>query len=239
MPKTLLITGANRGIGFEMTRQAAINGNRVIACARNIKEASDLVALAKDHKAIRLISLDVTSENNMKQIADDVKCKIDILVCNAGVLNGYGGLEDDAHHSQAINAVLMTNIAGVFFTARSFLPHLVEKNDESEGQSGTNGKIAVISSIMGSQERAGGNAPIYRASKAAATNLARCLAIELAPRGIAVGAYHPGWVRTDMGGPSANVSPQESAAGLLSRFDQLSIANTGIYESYNGEKLPF
>jgi NAD(P)-dependent dehydrogenase (short-subunit alcohol dehydrogenase family) len=239
MSKTFLITGANRGIGLEMTRQAAMNGDQVLACARNIKEASNLVTLNKENESITLISLDVTAENSLKQIAADIKCKIDILVCKAGVLNGYGGLEDDAHHSQTIEAVLMTNIAGVFFTARSFLPHLVEKNDKSEGQSGTYGKIAVISSIMGSQERAGSNAPIYRASKAAATNLARCLAIELAPRGIAVGAYHPGWVRTDMGGPSATVSPQESAAGLLARFDKLNITNTGIYESYSGEKLPF
>ena len=239
MSKTFLITGANRGIGLEMTRQAAMNGDRVIACARNIKEASDLVALKKQNEAITLISLDVTAENSMKQIAADIKCKIDILVCNAGVLNGYGGLEDGAHHGQAIGEVLMTNIAGVFFTARSFLPHLVKKNSKSEKQSGTYGKIAVISSIMGSQKRAGSNAPIYRASKAAATNLARSLAIELAPRNIAVGAYHPGWVRTDMGGPSANVSPQESAAGLLTRFDKLSITSTGIYESYRGEKLPF
>lgn len=239
MSKTLLITGANRGIGLEMTRQAAMNGDKVLACVRNIKKASNLIALANENKTIKVINLDVTYEKNMKQIATDIKCKIDILVCNAGVLNGYGGLEDDAHHSQAIEAVLMTNIAGVFFTARSFLPHLIEKNDKSDGQSGTYGKIAVISSIMGSQERAGSSAPVYRASKAAATNLARCLAIELAPRGIAVGAYHPGWVRTDMGGPSAHVSPQESAAGLLSRFDQLNIINTGIYESYSGEKLPF
>ena len=239
MAKTLLITGANRGIGFEMTRQAAMNGNQVIACARNIVEASNLVALAKDHSAIKLISLDVTSENRMKKVAADVKCKIDILVCNAGVLNGYGGLEDEAHYSNAIETVLMTNIAGVFFTVRSFLPHLVEKNRKTETKSGTCSKIAVISSIMGSQERAGSNAPIYRASKAAATNLARSLAIELAPRSIAVGAYHPGWVRTDMGGPSANVSPQESASGLLARFDKLDITNTGIFESYSGEKLPF
>ena len=102
MSKTFLITGANRGIGLEMTRQAAMNGDRVIACARNMKEASDLVALKKQNEAITLISLDVTAENSMKQIAADIKCKIDILVCNAGVLNGYGGLEDDAHHSQAI-----------------------------------------------------------------------------------------------------------------------------------------
>ena len=239
MSKTLLITGANRGIGLELTRQAALNGDQVIACARNIKEASELVTLNKENEAITLISLDVTAENSMRQVAADIKCKIDILVCNAGVLNGYGGLEDNAHHSQAIGAVLMTNIAGVSFTARSFLPHLVKKNSRNEKQCGTHGKIAVISSIMGSQERAGSNAPIYRASKAAATNLARSLAIELAPRGIAVGAYHPGWVRTDMGGPSADVSPQESPAGLLTRFDKLNVTNTGIYESFSGEKLPF
>ncbi len=239
MSKTLLITGANRGIGFAMVRQAAMSGDQVIACARNIREASCLIALAKDHKEIKIISLDVTAEKSVKQIATNIKCKIDILVCNAGVLNGYGGLEDEAHHSQAIETVLMTNIAGVFFTARAFLPHLVKKNSKSGEQSGTNGKIAVISSVMGSQERAGSNAPIYRASKAAATNLARSLAIELAPRGIAVGAYHPGWVRTDMGGPEASVSPEDSAAGLLSRFDRLNIKNTGIYESYSGEKLPF
>ena len=239
MSKTLLITGANRGIGFEMARQAALSGDQVIACTRNIRTASGLVALAKDHREIQIISLDVTAEKSIKQIAANIKCKIDILVCNAGVLNGYGGLEDEAHDSQSIEAVLMTNIAGVFFTARSFLPHLIRRNSKSEGQSSTNGKIAVISSIMGSQERAGSNAPIYRASKAAATNLARSLAIELAPSSIAVGAYHPGWVQTDMGGPSADVSPQESAAGILSRFDKLNIANTGVYESYSGEKLPF
>ena len=140
MSKTLLITGANRGIGLEMTRQAAMNGDRVLACARNIKKAPDLIALTRGNKAITLINLDVTAEDTMKQIATDIKCKIDILVCNAGVLNGYGGLEDEAHNSQSIEAVLMTNIAGVFFTARSFLPHLVEQNSKNEWQSGTHGK---------------------------------------------------------------------------------------------------
>ena len=113
------------------------------------------------NKSITVINLDVTRENGMKQIATEIKCKIDILICNASVLNGYGGLEYEAHHSQAIEAVLMTNIAGVFFTARSFLPHLAEKNSKSEGRSDNYGKIVVISSIMGSQKHAGSNAPIY------------------------------------------------------------------------------
>ena len=97
----------------------------------------------------------------MKQIAADTKCKVDILVSNAGLLNDYCGLKNEAHQSQTIENVLMTNVAGVFFTIRSFLPHLVPKNSKRVEQSVTNGKIAVISSIMGSQERAGSNAPIY------------------------------------------------------------------------------
>ena len=239
MSKTLLITGANRGIGFEMTKQAAERGDHVIACARNVMEAPDLVALTRNNPSISLLGLDVTAEANMKQIAAGMTRKIDILVCNAGILNGYGGLEDPTNHSRAIESVLMTNIAGVFFTARSFLPHLLETGDGDRHQSGMTGKIAVISSIMGSQERASSNAPIYRASKAGATNIARTLAVELAPRGVAVGAYHPGWVRTDMGGDVADIAPADSAAGLLARFDALDLATTGIYESYRGEALPF
>ena len=230
MSKTLLITGANRGIGLEMTRQATARGDTVIACTRNALESPDLVALARQHDTITVLGLDVTAETDMKQIAAGMRRSIDILVCNAGVLNSYGGLKDPAHNTAAIENVLMTNIAGVFLTVRSFLPHLLD---------GTPGKIAVISSIMGSQELASSNAPIYRASKAAATNLARSMAVELAPQAVAVGAFHPGWVRTDMGGPQASVSPSDSAAGLLQRFDALTLDRTGIFEDFQGNSLPF
>ncbi len=245
MTQTLMITGANRGIGFEMTKQAAARGDTIIACARNIMEAPALVALARDNSAITLLGLDVTAEGDMKQIAAGMRRKVDLLICNAGVLDSYGGLDDPARNSRAIETVLMTNIAGVYFTVRAFLPHLLITTETKTTDSDTTkadamiGRIAIISSIMGSQTLSAANAPIYRASKAAATNLARSFAVELAPRGIAVGAYHPGWVRTDMGGPNADVAPADSAAGLLQRFDLLSLETTGIYETYDGTALPF
>ena len=92
---------------------------------------------------------------------------------------------------------------------------------------------------MGSSERAGGNAFLYRASKAAAVNLACNLAIELKPSGIAVGAYHPGWVQTEMGGAEADIDAATSAAGLIQRFDLLSRDHTGVFENYDGAHMPF
>jgi len=126
--------------------------------------------------------------------------------------------------------VMMTNVAGVFFTVRAFLPSLVAAPQP---------KIAIVSSVMASSEQAPGGAYIYRASKAAATNLARNLAVDLKQPGVAVGAYHPGWVRTDMGGPNADIEVEESAKGLLERFEALSLETTGVFEDYRGKAIPF
>jgi NAD(P)-dependent dehydrogenase (short-subunit alcohol dehydrogenase family) len=98
--------------------------------------------------------------------------------------------------------------------------------------------VAVIASVMGSQARAPGGSYIYRSSKAAAVNVARNLAADLQPEGIAVGAYHPGWVRTDMGGSGADIDVLTSAKGLSARFDALSVASTGCFESYDGTTIP-
>ena len=108
-------------------------------------------------------------------------------------------------------------VTGVFQTIQTLLPNI----------RAAGGKIAIISSQMGSSERAGGNGLIYRSSKAAALNLGRNLAVALKDEGVAVGIYHPGWVRTDMGGTDADVSPEDSASGLIARFDALSIETTG------------
>lgn len=234
--RRVMITGANRGIGLEMAAQSAAMGDQVIACCRTPMEASDLMALARANDNVTVLGLDVRIERDMKPIAAGLNRGLDLLVCNAGVLIGRGGVEDLDQDARAVEDALMTNVAGVFFTARHFLPHL---RAGAKDRADAPGKLAIISSQMGSSTRAGSNAIMYRASKAAATNLARSLSMELARENIAVGAYHPGWVQTDMGGVEAAITAKESATGLLDRFAHLGMATTGVFEDYRGEALPF
>ena len=221
MTQTILICGASRGIGLEMARQAAARGDRVIATVRGDTDVLDGIAA-------QTLRCDVTDEASLASAAAKVDA-IDLLVVNAGIYRGRGGIDAPDMGADAWEAVLMTNVAGPFLAARAFLPKL-----KAPG-----GKIAIISSVMASSAQAPGGSYIYRASKAGATNVARNLAAELAPRGIAVGAYHPGWVRTDMGGESASIGVEESAAGLLERFDALGPSTTGVFEDYRGNVIPF
>ena len=216
---TVLITGANRGVGAAMARQMASRGDHVIGCARG-GEAPGAEAW----------TLDVTDPASLAAMGERLDGReLDLLVCNAGKLIGRGGVDDESYDAAAFAEVLAVNVTGVFLTVKAALPALRRAR----------GKIAVISSQMGSTARAKGNAYLYRASKAAATNLAVALSRELDSDGIAVGAYHPGWVRTDMGGQGADISADESAAGLIQRFDALTPATTGCFEFYSGEPIPF
>lgn len=222
MAQTLLIAGASRGIGLEMARQAVARGDRVIATARGQDGLDRLTEIGAEAHP-----LDVTDEPACAALAEVLDANLDLLVVNAGIYRGRGGIDAEDMAADAWSDVLMTNVAGPFFVIRALLPRL------------GGGKVAVVSSQMGSSERSKGGSYIYRASKAAATNLACNLAHELAPQGIAVGSYHPGWVRTDMGGSSADVSVEDSAAGLLARFDHLSMATTGVFEDFRGDTIPF
>ena len=242
MSQRILITGANRGIGLEMTRQALARGDSVTAACRTPDTAADLAALAPAHDGrLAVIAMEAREEESVRAAA--AACgPLDLVVANAGTLNARGGLTDPDHTQDNIAESLMTNVAGVFFTARHFLARL--HDGAAARQEGAHGddmppRIAVISSQMGSSERASTSAPIYRATKAAATNLARSMALELAAQGIAVGAWHPGWVQTDMGGTEAAITATESAEGLLRRFDALTTDTSGVFETYQGEPLPF
>ncbi|MEM6943468.1 MAG: SDR family NAD(P)-dependent oxidoreductase [Pseudomonadota bacterium] len=225
-----VITGANRGIGLELTRQAIAQGHRVSAIARD-PDAAALRDLGADTgNALTRHQADVTAPDTLAAAAKAVPAPVDLLVCNAGQYIGRGKLGTTAFGADAWQSGLMTNVAGVFFTVEAFLGHL---------RGAARPRIAILSSIMGSSARAPGGSYIYRASKAAATNLARNLAQDLTGDGIAVGAYHPGWVKTDMGGSGADILVQQAVSGLLARFDTLSPETTGVFEDYRGAAIPF
>ena len=227
---TILITGANRGIGLALATLALKRGDKVIAGCRNLESAAELQTLQQNYpEQCSIIELDVVDEQSLKNAASSLREPLDLLVCNAGVQNGYSGMHGEENTMAAFEKVLVTNVASPFFTTRAFLPLLRES-------SGT-AKVAVISSLMGSQAHTSANAYAYRASKAGANNIAVTLSHELASENIAVATYHPGWVRTDMGGPNGDISPGESAAGLLDRFNELSMEQSGLFINYNGDKL--
>ncbi|MEO1612580.1 MAG: SDR family oxidoreductase [Pseudomonadota bacterium] len=219
----ILITGTSRGIGREMAARYAAGGDRVYACARAEADAPTGAGLTP-------VGLDVTDDASLASLEARLEgASLDLLICNAGALIARGGVDDPLYTRAAFEEVLAVNVTGVFFTIRACLPAI------RRGK----GKIAIVSSQMGSNARAKGNAYIYRASKAAATNLGSALSKELAAEGIAVGSYHPGWVRTDMGGTEADISVEESAAGLMQRFAALNLDNAGCFEFYSGEPIPF
>jgi len=227
---TILITGANRGIGLAITTLALTRGDKVIAGCRNPASAAQLSVLQKNYfERCSIIELDVVDEQSLERAASSLSESLDLLVCNAGVGSGYGGMLGEENTMAVFKKVLLTNTASPFFTTRAFLPHL----RKSSGLA----KVAVISSLMGSQAHTAANAYAYRASKAGANNIAVTLSRELASENIAVATYHPGWVRTDMGGPNGDISPDESAAGLLERFDELTMKQSGQFINYNGDKL--
>lgn len=223
--KRVAITGANRGIGLEMVKQLSANGDEILACIRSPETAVSLEGL----KGVSIAVVDVSDPASCEKAATAFG-PLDLLVCNAGQYRVRGRLDDPNYTAENWAEVLATNVSGAFFTTRAFLPFLAKPG----------GKIAIISSRMGSNtDSVSGGSYIYRASKAAATNLASNLAVDLKQDGVAVGAYHPGHVGTDMGGETAPVTPSDSAAGLLNQFHALSLENTGTYAEYNGNKLSY
>ncbi|WP_342078369.1 SDR family oxidoreductase [Yoonia sp. SS1-5] len=215
---TVLITGANRGIGKALAENYAARGTHVIGTARTPSDDKHL-------------PLDVTIPASHQALATTLgDAPLDLLICNAGIYPDKGQPLDDGYPADMWADAFATNVTGVFLTVQHLLPHLAR---------GQTPRIAIISSQMASHTRAPGGSYIYRASKAAVLNLGRNLAADLKPRGIAVGIYHPGWVQTDMGGQTAEITVAEAAAGLVARCDALSLDSTGCFETWDGRAHPY
>ncbi|MEM6578874.1 MAG: SDR family oxidoreductase [Pseudomonadota bacterium] len=212
----VLITGANRGIGAGLADAYGEAGEQVTATARDASTGTQL---------------DVTSPDSLAALARTLDgAPVDLLICNAGVyLDKSENLADGFDTSMWAESFAV-NVTGVFLTVQALLPNL---------QSAPTPKIAIISSQMASQERAPGGSYTYRSSKAAALNLGRNLAHDLKSLNIAVGIYHPGWVRTDMGGDHADISIEDAVTGLMARFDALNLDSSGCFENWDGRPHPY
>ena len=211
----ILITGAGRGLGQELARQYAADGWRVIGTERGAKAE---------------YRLDVTDATQIASLAAKLKgAPIDVLFCNSGII-GKRGMALGSFDYESWAEVLRVNLLGV----AAVIEALVENVAASERK-----VIAVMSSRLGSITESSGMTLPYGTSKAALNLLAKGLAVTLAPRGIIVVAFSPGWVRTDMGGAGAPLSPEASVGGLRKVIAGLKPADSGKFFSHDGSTIPW
>ena len=223
-----LITGANRGIGLALTAEVLRNKEKVISLCRESSDSDELVSLQNANPSLmELCKADVTDEKDLINASKNIE-HLDVLVCNAGIMGARGGMTDKDNDHNGISDVLMTNVAGPFFTIRAFL----NKIKRSE-----NPKIIIISSQMGSQKHSGSDSYFYRASKAAINNIMITFSNELRRSEIPIVSVHPGWVRTEMGGSFATLSTQESARSLYKFIQKIDMTKSGHFYNYDGNKL--
>ncbi|MEM8785308.1 MAG: SDR family oxidoreductase [Pseudomonadota bacterium] len=224
MTKTILITGANRGIGLALADVYVKDGWSVIGTAREPSEASDLTALG----SVEVMALDVANQNSIKAMADALHERpIDLLINNAGVMAPDEALtEVDAAAWQTA------------FAVNTIAPLQVTAGLRSSLAQGGPGLAVVVTSIMGSIENTSSASYLSdRASKAAANMVVRGLASDMRSVGVSVIAVHPGWVQTDMGGSGAHLSPAESAGALKTFFGRVGSTHSGGFYNVDGSPL--
>jgi NAD(P)-dependent dehydrogenase (short-subunit alcohol dehydrogenase family) len=224
-PPTVLVTGANRGIGLEYARQFAAKGYKVIGTARDPVDAKELSAVAG-----RVEALDVTDAASVAALAARLQgVAIDILVNNAGMFDRRDVSVDRVDFA-VMEQHFAVNSLGPLRVTQALMPNL---------RAGKRKTIVNMSSQLGSIELSKGDWFAYRTSKAALNQITRTLSAELAPDGFTCVVLHPGWVRTDMGGANATYTPQESVAGLVAVIEKLSPADNGRFLDFKGNAIPW
>lgn len=224
---TILITGANRGIGLQLARLYAADGWTVIATARDVAAASALAALPGD---ITVEPLEVTDHSAIRTLAAKYAGRpIDVLWNNAGVI-GRNSATLGQIDADELRDTLMINTYAPILIAEAFRAHVIASAQK---------KMAFTSSRLGSIELNGGGRYSYGPSKAGLNMACKALAGDLRGQGVIVLPLHPGHVATDMGGASAPVQPDESAAGMKRIVDAATMADSARFVDYRGEAIPW
>ena len=228
---TIAITGAARGIAFELVKTYAADGARVFAFCRSLDSADALKALAEGSGGrVTVHAMDVASDESVRAGAAAVgDATIDILFNVAGVLGSVSpeleaGSSDWSQWQDVLNVMTL----GPLRVLQAFLPRMKAGSKV----------INITSQLAASTWPYGGLYP-YVAAKAGLNRLMRSVAIDLKDRGIVVGILHPGYVQTDMGGPTADITPEESAAGIRKVTADWTIERSGDFLRWNGETHPW
>lgn len=225
--KVALIVGANRGIGLGVTKAFLAKGWTVIATARDPAKATALQDLASSHPGrVSIPRLDMNDTKALDTFAATLGTPLDAVLVNAGVA-GPDHRSASAATAEEIGALMFTNAIAPIRLARSLMDRIRPGS----------GVLAFTSSIMGSVALNQGGHELYRASKAALNSLTRGLWGELGGRNLTLLTLHPGWVRTDMGGASAAVSVEDSAAGIVAVIERQSSAHKHLFLDYTGKEL--
>ncbi|GAA0466645.1 SDR family oxidoreductase [Parasphingorhabdus litoris] len=219
---TVLIAGANRGIGLEMAKQYADNGWEVIGTAREPEKATELNAIDN----VKTMQLDATDDASIESFAQELGDQpIDLYVNNAGIFGPHEFDRDGWLELMNINVVAPVKLANILKN------NVAQSNDK---------KMVVISSQVGSiAENESGEMMYYRSSKAAVNQAWKSLSNQWKDEGLTLTMMHPGWVQTDMGGPNADLTPQESVNGMRQVIDNLDHSQTGAFHDYSGREIPW
>ncbi|MDQ3185899.1 MAG: SDR family oxidoreductase [Pseudomonadota bacterium] len=227
--KTILITGANRGIGLEFVRQYVADNWRILACSRHPEKSDALNALAVRYpEQVTVHALDVADPTQIERLAllltDE---SIELLLNNAGIY-AASHKDDNIDYDAWVHAFLVNTMAPLKM-AQFFTTQVARSNQKI---------IVTISSKMGSiEDNSGGGSYIYRSSKAAVNMVVKSLAIDLKPIGITAVVLHPGWVQTEMGGPNALITTTRSVSGMRHVISQLTLADSGKFIAYDGQTI--
>ena len=236
--RTVFITGANRGLGLEFVRQYVSQGDIVHACCRRPGGAAELKALEKANRAtLHVHALDVTRTEAVQRLAGALsETAIDILINNAGVFGPKAESEKDLRQSlghideEIVAKVMRINAVAPVVVAQAFTDHVSRSAER---------KMVAISSSLGSIAGTSGGCYAYRMSKAALNMAMATAAKDLAPRGVGVYVFCPGWVQTEMGGKNAPQTVESSVSGMRQLIDVAPSPGVARFQLFDGTPVPW